>query len=90
MKTIQPVSIWFNGEVKQATILDAYVVNLQLGSSATFLYTLAAVGIGPIATGNIVMTGTDYQNWDQDSFAWDWVANKLGLVITGDVQNQGA
>jgi hypothetical protein len=90
MKTIQPVSIWVNGEIKQATILQAYAVNLQLGVSAKFFYTLLAVGEGQVASGNLSMEGADYQAWDQDSFAWDWIASKLGLTITGDVQNQGA
>lgn len=90
MKTIQPVSIWVNGETKQATILDASAVKLELGKWAKFSYQLIAVNIGPVASGNLVMEGQDYQDWDQDSFAWDWIANKLGLVITGDVQNQGA
>lgn len=90
MKTIQPVSIWFNGEVKQATILDASAVKLELGSWAKFQYSLIVSGFGQVASGNLVMEGQDYQDWDQDSFAWDWIAQKLGLTITGDVQNQGA
>lgn len=87
MKTIQPVSIWFNGEVKQATVLNASVVSLELGKFAKFRYELSVVGFGTVAAGNLDMTGPDYQAWNQDSFAWDWIANKLGLTITGDVQN---
>lgn len=85
MKTIQPVSIWFNGEVKQATILNASVVMLELGKWAKFRYDMIVVGVGPVSTGNLTMEGQDYQDWDQDSFAWDWIAQKLGLTITGDV-----
>jgi len=42
MKTIEPVSIWDNGQVLEATILNAYAVNVTLGTSATFYYQLFA------------------------------------------------
>jgi len=87
MKQIQPVSIWFNGEVKQATILEASAVKLELGSWAKFQYSLIVEGLGAVASGNLVMEGAEYQNWDQDSFAWDWIAQKLNITIIGDVQN---
>ena len=87
MKKIQPVSIWFNGEVKQATILEASAVKLELGSWAKFQYSLIVEGLGAVASGNLVMEGAEYQNWDQDSFAWDWIAQKLNITIIGDVQN---
>jgi len=38
MKTIQPVTIWANGETKEATILNAYAVSVVLDSNATFYY----------------------------------------------------
>lgn len=84
MKQIQPVSIWFNGEVKQATILEASAIKLELGSWAKFQYNLIVEGLGAVTSGNLVIEGADYQNWDQDTFAWDWIAGKLGLTITGD------
>jgi len=40
MKTIQPISIWDNGKNLEATILNAYAVNVLLGTSATFYYSL--------------------------------------------------
>jgi hypothetical protein len=30
------------------------------------------------------MTGEAYQEWNQDEFAWEWVAEQLNLTITGD------
>jgi hypothetical protein len=30
------------------------------------------------------MTGEAYQQWEVDSYAWDWVAEQLNLTITGD------
>jgi hypothetical protein len=89
MKTIEPVSIWDNGQTVEATILNAYAVNVTLGTSATFYYQLLSEttegNVGQqVAQGNLLMSGEAYQEWNQDEFAWDWVAAQLNLTITGD------
>jgi hypothetical protein len=89
MKTIQPVSIWDNGQNLEAKILNAYAVNVTLGTSATFYYALFAEnGDGSqgtqVAQGNLNMIGEAYAQWQVDSYAWDWVAEQLNLTITGD------
>ena len=81
MKTIQPVTVWIDGQNKQATILNAFAVNVTLNTSAKFVYQLIVEGEGVVATGNLTMEGEDYQGWDQDIFAWDWIANQLNLII---------
>jgi hypothetical protein len=89
MKTIQPVSIWDNGQNLEAKILNAYAVNVTLGTSATFYYSLMTeledgnVGM-QVRQGNLTMTGEAYTQWEVDSYAWDWVAATLNLTITGD------
>ena len=89
MKTIQPVSIWDNGQNLEAKILNAYAVNVILGTSATFYYSLMAEnengsqGI-QLRDGNLNMIGEAYAQWEVDSYAWDWVAAQLNLTITGD------
>jgi hypothetical protein len=89
MKKIEAVSIWDNGTVQQATILNAYAVNVTLNTSATFYYSLMSqtesgmVG-NQLAQGNLTMSGEDYASWNVDNFAWDWIAEQLNLVITGD------
>lgn len=89
MKTISPVSIWDNGTVQEATILNAYAVNVTLNTSATFWYGLFTtteegnVGM-QVAQGNLSMTGEAYAEWNADTFAWDWIAEQLNLTITGD------
>jgi hypothetical protein len=89
MKTIEPVSIWDNGQTVEATILNAYAVNVTLGTSATFYYSLLSetaegyVG-SQVAQGNLSMSGEAYTQWEVDSYAWDWVAEQLNLTITGD------
>ena len=89
MKTIESVSIWDNGVVKQATILNAYASNVILGKSATFTYFVYfdsqnPKGFQSLAQGNLTMDGDAYAQWEVDSYAWDWVAQQLNLTITGD------
>ena len=89
MKLINAVSIWDNGQVLDAKILNAYAVNVTLGTSATFYYQLLSEtedgNIGSqLAQGNLSMTGEAYAQWEVDSYAWDWVAEQLNLTITGD------
>ena len=89
MKTIEAVSIWDNGIVQEAKILNAYAVNVTLGNSATFYYQLFSetadlVVSTQLAQGNLTMTGEAYDQWEMDDYAWDWVAQQLNLTITGD------
>lgn len=89
MKTINAVSIWDNGQTKQASVLNTYAVNVSLGNSATFWYGLLEVkedgNVGSqLAQGNISMSGDDYTAWQEDTAAWDFIAASLGLTITGD------
>lgn len=89
MKTIQDVQIWDNGQVKVAKVLNAFAVNVSLNQDATFYYELLPLDDkgnigGRIAYGNVFMPTEQYLQWDQDEFAWDFVASALNLVITGD------
>lgn len=89
MKTIEPKLIWFNGQEEAATVLNAYAQQVNLNVSATFNFMLFKQNENggleqQINSGTLLMSGQDYQDWDQDSFAWDWVAAQLGLTITGD------
>ena len=89
MKTIQPVSIWDNGQNLEAKILNAFAVNVTLGKSAVFYYSLMEENADgsqgfEIRYGNITMSGEAYAQWEVDSYAWDWVAKQLNLTITGD------
>jgi hypothetical protein len=91
MKKIEAVSIWDNGTVQQASILNAYAVNVTLNTSATFYYSLMSEttegNVGTqLAQGNLTMTGEAYTEWEADNFAWDWIAEQLNLIITGDYQ----
>lgn len=84
MKQISPVTSWINGQSVQATILNAYAINVALGVSATFYYNLVDGNMAPVAQGNLVMTGEAYAQWTVDQYAWDWIAQQLNLTIIGD------
>jgi hypothetical protein len=88
MKTIQSVPIWNNGSSKNATILNAYSVSDNLIDSATFYYALLSSTLEQLAQGNLTMSGADYQAWQTNQYAWDFVANSLNLTIIGDYIQQ--
>jgi hypothetical protein len=84
MKTIEPVSIWDNGQVLEATILNAYCINDNLSTSGTFYYSILSDAQQQLTQGNLTMTGDAYQAWQTNDYAYDWVAEQLNLTITGD------
>lgn len=90
MKTIQPVNVWQNGQVKSATKFDLNIVYDNLESSATFYYQLLEVitdaegneSTNQVAQGNLTMDGQEYQNWDDSNdSAYIWGADQLSLTI---------
>ncbi len=84
MKQIETIQIWDNGKTQNAEILNAYAVNVTLGTSATFYYSLMSDTKQTLATGNLTMSGEAYAEWTVDNYAWDWVGLQLNLVIIGD------
>ena len=89
MKTIEAVQIWDNGQVLEATILNAYCINDNLSTSGTFYYQLFSETVDltvgqQLSQGNLSMTGEAYQGWQTNEYAYDWVAEQLNLTITGD------
>ena len=91
MKVIQPVTVWYNGQDVQATILNASVSSDNLLNSATFNYQLfeevgdmPLVGVVAVSSNYLTMTGEDYLNWDDNDYAYNWIAGKLNLTITGE------
>jgi hypothetical protein len=89
MKTISAVTSWANGQATEAKLLNAYVINDNLVSSATFYYALLSenedgtIGAG-VAQGNLTMTGEPYTAWQTNNQAWDYIAEQLNLTIIGD------
>lgn len=95
MRTIEPISVWNNGEAKIATKLSCYISFDDMQATATFAYSLINVqqpaqegGIAmesPVAMGAVHMSGQDYQDWDDsNAAAYAYVADKLNLVLVSE------
>jgi hypothetical protein len=81
MKQIQPVSIWQNGQTKEATVLNAYVVSDNLIDTATFYYALLTDNNEQLSEGNLTMSGEDYKGFVSNDYAYNWIAKELKLQI---------
>jgi hypothetical protein len=84
MKTIQPVSIWQNGQNVQAIYLKAEVQSDNLIDYASFAYMLLNADFININNGIVGISGQDYIEYQTNQYAWDYIASKLNLTITGD------
>ena len=85
MKQIQPVSIWYNGQMIAATIFNMTSTNDNLVDSATFYYALFVDPNFQVADGVLTMSGTDYSNYssspDSNQYAYEWGATQLNLNL---------
>ena len=95
-KKISPVTIWVNGQSKEAQYLQVTGINDNYESSATnywqmFTMNVDAEGVESmgeaVAQGNLTIEGAYYVAWgDQPAMAinawiYNWVAEQLNLVI---------
>jgi hypothetical protein len=85
MKQIQPVSIWYNGQMIAATIFNMISTNDNLVDSATFYYALFVNANFQVADGVLTMSGFDYEAYttspDSNSYAYQWGATQLNLTL---------
>jgi hypothetical protein len=85
MKQIQPVSIWYNGQMIPATIFNLASINDNLINSATFYWQLFDATKIQVAQGNLTMGGADYTNYstnpDSNEYAYQWGATQLNLTL---------
>ena len=95
-KQISPVTLWVNGESKEAKYLQVTCINDNYENSATnywqmFTMNVDAEGVESqgeaVAQGNLTIDGADYIAWgDQPAMAinawiYNWVASQLNLTI---------
>ena len=89
---IQPVTIWVAGEQKTATKFSLVSVYDDLDTYATLYYQLQESNpedptqTGPtLSQGNQTINGQEYQNWNDDPNANEWIMNwsltQLGLTL---------
>lgn len=93
MKPIQPVNVWFNGQQIEANNIIVNSSYDDLSTSVSFNYSLvnststtgSYMPIEILTRGNLNMTGSDYQNWnntpDINDAAYVWVADQLNLTL---------
>jgi len=85
MKEIQPVSIWYNGQMIAATIFNLTSINDNLINSATFYWQLFDATNIQVSQGNLTMNDPDYTNYssspDSNSYAYQWGATQLNLTL---------
>ena len=85
MKEIQPISIWYNGEMVPATIFNLNSISDNLSTTATFFYQLYSAENIQLAQGNLTMDGVDYEAYstspDSNAYAYQWGAEKLNITL---------
>jgi hypothetical protein len=85
MKQIQPVSIWYNGQMIQATFFNMKSINDNLSNECIFYYQLYSSNNEQLADGNLTMTGFDYEAYstspDSNAYAYQWGATQLNLTL---------
>jgi hypothetical protein len=87
MKQISPIQIWVNGQNKTASVLDARIINDDLATSCTFYWELKEESTEEtqgqqLAQGNVSMSGTDYENWDNSNEeAYEYIAEKINVTL---------
>jgi hypothetical protein len=85
MKQIQPVSIWYNGQMVQATIFNMTSISDNLYDEAKFYYQLFSASEILLAEGNLKMTDFDYEAYstspDSNAYAYQWGSTQLNLIL---------
>ena len=85
MKTIQEIPTWVKGQAVTATIFNLRPIHGELFKFTDFYYQLLDEKMAVVADGNLSLSGEEYQAWgDSDNYPFEWAAEKLNLVITGD------
>jgi hypothetical protein len=85
MKQIQAISIWYNGQIVQATIFNMTSISDNLIDSATFYWQLFDATNTQLSQGNLTMGSADYTTYssspDSNSYAYQWGATQLNLTL---------
>ena len=85
MKEIQPVSIWYNGSMILATILNMSSIGDNLIDSASFNYQLFSADNIQLTQGGLFMSGADYITYSSspssNDYAYTWGATQLNITL---------
>jgi len=84
MKQIQPVSIWYNGSMATATILNC-IGQDNFTSNVSIYYQLFSATNEQLAQGNLSLSGDDYIAYNTSSngndYVYSWSATQLNLTL---------
>jgi hypothetical protein len=80
MKTISPVSVWYNGSTVSADKFRLICISNNLVDTASYFYELI-FGEDSVVSGNLNMVGGEYSTSISNNGAYNWAAGKLGLTI---------
>ena len=89
---IQPVSIWFNGELQTATNFTLISIRDNFETNATLYYELQkeiinneVISYENLVTATLEISGQDYINWsanpDANTWIYQWAATQLNLIL---------
>jgi len=85
MKQIEPISIWYNGQMIAAILFNMTSTNDNLVDSATFNYALYVNTEFQVASGVLTMSGTDYSTYSSSTtandYAYQWGATQLNITL---------
>ena len=90
--SIENVTIWVNGQLKQGNWIDAKIVNDNLSDAAQFYWQISYVNIvddveqtAPITQGNTSISGAEYDTWGQAAdinfAAYEYICSQLNLTL---------
>ena len=79
MRQISPIQIWKDGSTKEATKLECFITKDNLIDSATLSWYILSDNTEELANGVIQISGDDYTQWSDNAYAWNYIANKLGI-----------
>lgn len=90
---IQSQTIWLNGELKEANLLDVSIFSDNLNDVAIFQFVLFNSTTDPdgntidtkLVSGNVSISGEDYDDWGESTdinyAAYQYVAAQLNLTL---------
>ena len=91
--SIQPVTIWQNGQAQSGNFIDASIVNDNLSDYAQFYWNISKVTTDAegnetkqsLTQGNTTISGADYDAWGQSAdinlAAYQYICSKLNLTL---------
>ena len=84
MKIIEPFKVWKDGSEKNAIYFLLEGNNDNLENESNFAYTLYDLNFLPLQSGRLLMTGTTYDDWTTNEYAYNWAAQISNIIIVGD------